>query len=182
MKRCKQCRTEFEPARPLQQVCGLECAKLIAEKKRVKSESVVKKIQRKELKDAKERIKTLTDWKNEVQVHFNRYIRLRDGNKCITCGTENPKIQYAAGHYRTVKAASQHRYNEDNVNVQCNYACNSVKAGNIAAYRPALIAKIGLERVEALENDNSERRYTVEELKMLKSHYAQKIKELKSER
>jgi hypothetical protein len=53
-------------------------------------------------------------------------------------------------------------------------------AGNIINYRPALIAKIGLEAVEALENDNVERRYTVEEIKGLIEVYKGKVKELKN--
>lgn len=61
---------------------------------------------------------------------------------CISCGTTNPNIQYAAGHFRTTKAAGNLRFNEDNVHTQCNYRCNSVLAGNIAAN--TTIAAIGI--------------------------------------
>jgi hypothetical protein len=171
-KRCRECKAEFMPFRPLQHACSPDCALNLARKKGAAK-------QRKQLVEGREKLKTLTDYKNEAQTAFNKFIRARDGNVCITCGTTNPNIQYAAGHYRTVKAASQHRYNEDNVHTQCNYACNSVKAGNIAAYRPALINKIGLERVLAIENNNSEIKYTVEELKQIKTKYNKLTRELK---
>lgn len=176
--RAKGCGKTFTPARPFIQWCCFDCGVAIAEAKLVQKRAKEATRERVELRKAKEKVKTLTEWKNEVQAVFNRYIRLRDGNVCISCGTTNPNIQYAAGHFRTVKAAGQLRYNEDNVNVQCNYQCNSVKGGNIAAYRPALIAKIGIERVEALEENNEEKRYTVDELIEIRDHYRMKLKEL----
>ncbi len=52
-------------------------------------------------------------------------------------------------------------------------------SGNIISYRPALIAKIGLAAVEALENDNAARYYSIEDIRELITHYKAKVKELK---
>ncbi|MDR8316102.1 recombination protein NinG, partial [Acinetobacter baumannii] len=39
-------------------------------------------------------------------------------------------------------------------------------------YRIALVEKIGSERVEALENNNTPHRYTIEELEGIRRHYS----------
>lgn len=171
VKKCKGCGENFTPSRPLQTACSMPCSLVVGRKNAAKKHT-------KELKDGRIKLKSLTDWKNDAQVVFNRFIRLRDGKLCISCQTTNQNIQYAAGHYRTTKAASQLRYNEDNVHAQCNNQCNSQLSGNILEYRINLIKKIGIERVEALENDNSEHRYTIEECKQIISTYKEKNKQI----
>ena len=137
-----------------------------------------KKAEREATRVRKEKLKSRNDWLDEVQRVFNVYIRARDGRICISCGTQSPFIRYCAGHYRSRGAAPQHRFNEMNVHSQCNYRCNMMLSGNIVNYRPALIAKIGLAAVEALENDNAARYYTIEELIELKALYKEKLKGL----
>ncbi|STS93497.1 protein NinG [Klebsiella grimontii] len=59
-----------------------------------------------------------------------------------------------AGHYRSRGKASHLRYNEDNIHKQCHH-CNVQLSGNQQQYRISLVEKIGAERVEALENNNT---------------------------
>lgn len=180
MKTCKICKAKYEPWRFTQPTCGkYDCnvafAISVAEKHRIAKARKEAKAH----KEAKAKAKTLTQWLNEAQVWVNRYIRLRDAGKgCISCGTKNPNIQYCAGHYRTRKAASHLRYNHDNLHLQCNHQCNQMLSGNISAYRPALINKIGLDRVEAIENDNRVHKWTIEEAKSIIAFHKQLIKEL----
>jgi len=135
--------------------------------------------ERKDHREAKQKAKTLTEWLDDAQAWVNRYIRLRDANEpCISCGTTNQNIQYAAGHYRTRKAASHLRFNHDNLHKQCNNYCNQQLSGNIVNYRPALIRKIGIERVEAIENDNIIKRWTIEDAKEIIAEHKRLIKEL----
>lgn len=171
-KKCAGCGGVFQPERQFQKVCGIDCAykvaRVIGGKKRAAQYRADKK-----------RMKSRADWLKEAQAAVNRYVRLRDaGQPCISCGTMKPDIQYAAGHYRTVKAASHLRFNPDNIHKQCNFYCNSSLSGNIAEYRPRLIARIGLERVEALECDNSIHKWTIDEARAVKAEFAAKIKEL----
>jgi hypothetical protein len=173
-RKCKGCGEKYIPDRPLQSACGLACSLTVGRKNSAKKARI-------EYNTQKVKLKTLTDWKNDAQAIFNRFIRIRDGKLCISCQTTNPNIQYAAGHYRTTKAASQLRFNEDNVHAQCNNQCNSQLSGNILEYRINLIKKIGLERVEALENNKSEHRYTIEECKQIIATYKAKIKDLTNE-
>lgn len=173
-KTCKICKTKFLPTyNTIQPCCSIPC--LIIHGKAIRSRQ--DRLKTKERKDAS---KSLTAWLDEAQVVFNRWIRLcRDANEpCISCGTTKP-VQYCAGHYRTRKAASQLRFNEDNVFKQCNSHCNRHHSGNIGAYREALLLKIGPERLAAIENDNTVKRWTIEEAKAIKSTYTLKLKALK---
>jgi len=121
-------------------------------------------------------LKPISHWLNETQKVFNEFIRLRDVDEgCISCGTRR-SVQFCAGHFRTRGAAGHLRFDEGNVHKQCNKNCNLSLSGNIANYRPRLIKKIGLEAVEALENDNKPKSWTREELSDLRKHYRQLIK------
>ena len=173
MSKCAICRAEFTRKYMSTKTCGDPICK--AELKR---QIARKKAEKEDTRIRKEKIKSLRDWLDDVQKVFNAYIRARDGNVCISCGTQSPGIQYCAGHYRSRGAAPQHRFNEINVHSQCNRRCNMMMSGNIVNYRPALIAKIGLAAVEALENDNEVRHYAIDELIELKARYKAKLKDI----
>ena len=175
-KICKACKKQFIPDKPMQSVCDWKCAGDHANNLKVKRLVEKAKKERKEYKDAKLKVKSHASWKEDAQKAFNAYIRARDGKYCISCGTTNPNIQFCAGHYRTRKAASQLRFNEDNTNTQCNNYCNSKLSGNIGAYRIALISKIGIKRVESLENNHETHTYTIDELKSIIQEYKHKLK------
>lgn len=191
-RKCKVCRQEFAPWRPGVPTCGEEScmhayALSVAEKaarKRVSDEKAAKKAERASIKARKEKIKKRSEWAADAQKEFNAWIRARDiaaGYGCISCGTKSD-VQYAAGHYRTVAAAPHLRYSEDNVHLQCNKNCNSAKAGNVVEYRINLVKRIGLARVEALENDNTPKHYSIDDLKQIKATYRAKLRELLREK
>ena len=173
-KKCKACGEKYQPDRPLTEVCGVKCAIELAKIKREKKQ---KKKDRERLAE----LRPLSHWLNETQKVFNEYIRLRDsGEPCISCGTMVTN-EWCAGHYRTRGAASHLRYSELNCHKQCNRYCNLELSGNIINYRPRLIKKIGLEAVEALENDNTPKSWTREELEELRKVYRAKIKALQAQ-
>lgn len=176
LKTCKICKTKFTPIRTLQPVCGkYECNLSYALQITEKAE---KKKQQQEKKVLREKLKTTSDYMKEAQEVFNKYIRLRDeGLPCISCQRHH-QGQYHAGHYRSVGAAPQLRFNELNVHKQCS-ACNNHKSGNVVEYRINLIKKIGLENVEMLETSNNPVKYSVDEIIELKKNYLKKIAEIK---
>lgn len=175
--KCKNCKLPFQRISTTQVACSWPCAIAIAEKIRHKESRLAAKAQRLELREAKAKLKTRREYLKEAQAVFNSWIRYRDrGLPCISCGTTK-NVQYAAGHYRTTGAAGHLRFNEDNVHKQCNKYCNMKLSGNIVNYRPALIMKIGLERVIALENDNSTCKFTIDDLKKIKAEYTKRLKE-----
>ena len=92
------------------------------------------KQERKELREAKQRIKTRAEWLKEAQSEVNRYVRLRDKDlPCISCGRFH-NGQYHAGHYRTVGSAPELRFELSNIHKQCA-PCNNHLSGNIVNYR-----------------------------------------------
>ena len=173
-KRCKVCGLIFQPRESTQVVCSWQCAAAFTAKEKEKRD-------RQEYRQKKQELKSRRDWLNEAQTAFNAYIRERDKDlPCVSCGRHH-KGQYHAGHYRSVAAASQLRYNEDNVHKQCQ-PCNTHKSGNAIEYRINLVKRIGIERVEKLESDNGPKKWTIDELKELKQKYKDKLKELKCEK
>jgi hypothetical protein len=121
-----------------------------------------------------ESMKTVGEYIKEAQTAVNKYIRLRDRNKpCISCGsmpTNDGLIsgqRVDAGHFRARGSAGHLRFNLLNIHKQCT-KCNRFLSGNVTEYRKGLIERVGLERVEQLECDNSQRKFTIEYLKRVK--------------
>lgn len=113
----------------------------------------------------------------EAQKWFNKFIRLRDaGNPCISC-QRNTGAKMNAGHFRSVGACPELRFNEFNVHIQCEH-CNSFKSGNIGEYRPNLINKIGVEMVMWIEGPHPANKYTIDDLKEIISIYKTKCKDI----
>lgn len=171
---CKQCSTLFVPARPMQAVCSPKCAH-----KKVKQDKAEERAQ---VRTRKEAIKTIPQLIKEAQVEFNAYIRLRDAGKpCICCGLPlgagDVGGMFDAGHYRSTGSASHLRFHPDNCHGQ-RKQCNRYGAGRAVDYRIGLIARIGLERVLALESSNSPHKWTAEELRAIRAEYKAKSKEL----
>lgn len=175
-----RCNTKFVPDRPFVKWCSPLCGVHIAAELKTKKAAKQATEQRLAHRVAKIKARPLKWYEDRAQAAVNRYVvHGRDKDEgCISCGTRNPSIIYAAGHFRTRGAASHLRYNLDNLHKQCNFHCNSQLAGNILHYRPALIAKIGQERFDALINSNESRRYTVEELEEITKEFRLKMKEL----
>ena len=136
--------------------------------------------QREERNRKRKQLNTRSYWIKQVQNVFNAYIRERDARlPCISCGTYyGEQCGWDAGHYRTVAAAGHLRFNEDNCHKQCRH-CNQTLDGNIGGYRPALIRKIGLARVVALENNNDTHKWTIAECKELINIYQAKLDALR---
>jgi len=148
--------------------CAIDYAQEIAAKNKLK-------VNRKALKEFKDGdIPHLTKVAQQV---FNKYIRKRDEHlPCISCNHEGNRQRHAS-HFRPTGRNHQLRFNEDNCHSSCSI-CNQHLSGNLVPYRVALIEKIGLDRVEALEANNETKSYAVEELKDIIGTYKQKYKEL----
>jgi len=167
VKKCRQCKKPFEPYNSLQVACSPPCAVKVAEAKREKKE-------KKELADFRKNDKSLAVLRSEAQKEVNRYIRIRDAKKpCISCQSLSEDID--AGHYRSRGAAKHLAFNTFNINRQCK-RCNRYLGGNYSEYRIGLIERIGLERVERLENDNQVRRFDKDYLKRIKKIFAKRAR------
>lgn len=178
-KKCAVCGEEFIPFRTTQRVCGPTCAISLG-KSNIQKQNA--KAWQKEKKIRKEKLKTHKDWLKDLQVVFNEFIRERDKRlPCISCGTVSTNIKYDAGHFFSVGAYPNVRFDEDNVHKQCSNNCNVNRSGNILEYRPRLIQKIGPVRFAQLETRarNSVLKLSIPEIKMKIEYYRNKIKEMK---
>ena len=177
-RKCKHCGTLFTPRNSLHVACSLDCAMALGRERLEKKEA---KEHKAKLRRMKENAKTLGQLAKEAQTEFNRYIRERDRDQpCISCGRHH-EGQYHAGHYRSVGACPELRFEELNVHKQCA-PCNNHKSGNVIEYRIRLVARIGIENVEWLEGPHDPKKYTREELRELKAEYRRKANELKKQR
>jgi len=193
--RNRECNKFFRPDKTEEYIkafwCSPECKEAIAIahyrknqanklKARSKAEKKAKQQADREHRERKKDLKPISHWLNETQKVFNRWIVLRDAEfPCISSGRWDVNAWHA-GHWRTVGAASHLRFNEDNVHKQSDEQ-NIYQSGNVSEYRINLVHKIGLERVQALENDNKPRSWTREELEEKRVKYRSKIKELESQ-
>jgi hypothetical protein len=176
--RVETCGASFVPMRLGQAVCSQACAIVDAPKNQVRARKAIDQRERREIKVRKEKLKSRADHMREVQAVFNEWIRLRDAAlPCVSCGRFH-EGQYHAGHYRTVGANPELRFEPLNVWKQCA-PCNNHKSGDIVNYRIELVKRIGAEKVEWLEGPHEPQRYTIEQLKAIKAEYRALTRELK---
>lgn len=171
-KRCKVCLKDFIPFSSLAKACSVTCSlELIRAENKVKAAKEFNK----ETRRLKNEIKSRSQWLKECQQVFNAFIRERDKSEpCISCERHH-NGQYHAGHYKSVGANPELRFDESNCHKQCA-PCNNHLSGNISNYRPRLGDKIGDKELAKLEGPHKAKKYTIEELKELKKFYQKKLK------
>ncbi len=187
----QSCRQWFHPVRDQQVVCCYECATVFGKEQAAKTRVAVQRKeaqrQREEQKEERKRnaerrqaVKPLSYFRTQAQQAFNEFIRYRDRLlPCISCGRHH-EGQYHAGHYRTTGANPELRFNEDNCHRQCA-PCNNHLSGNLTAYRPALIAKIGQARFDALMGPHELPKWKRDDYIRIRDEYRAKLKELKQQ-
>ena len=178
-KTCKSCKQLFTAQKMGQKVCSPECALSLAISERGKAEKVAKVKEKRADAVKRDKLKSRSDWAREAQTSFNAFIRARDADQpCISCGRHH-QGQYHAGHYLSVGARPELRFEETNCHKQCS-PCNNYLSGNAVLYRVALIQKIGLDGVEWLEGPHEPKKYTVDDLKEIKAYYRSLEKEMRA--
>ena len=194
MRKCavKGCATRFQPPQSFVTWCSPECGHAIAIAKLAKQKTAQARATRKamradraETKRKLDAMKKIPVLKAEAQRIFNEYVRTRDllaGHGCICCGKfataaalAQPGGAYDACHYRSRGSADHLRFDERNVHLGLK-DCNTW--GHVD-YRGGLIERIGLAAVEALETDNTSRKWTREYLEGIKTTYRAKLRALK---
>lgn len=177
------CVEKFVPQRLGQKVCSPACAIAVAPSNHDRARKAIAQRERKEIRERKAKLKSRGDYLREAQQAFNEFIRWRDrvaGHTCISSGRHLDWAGNAvdAGHYRSVGSAPHLRFDERNCHAQSKQD-NRYLSGNAVDYRIGLIARIGLDAVEALERDQEPLRYTIDDLKAISAHYRAKTRELK---
>lgn len=188
-RNCKICKKRFKPSTLYEWWCSEEhkeelITKLAneARQKRIQQQERQRKEttqqERRSLKIRKLAVQPLSYFAKQAQTEFNAFIRERDADlPCISCGRFHDG-QYHAGHYRTVGANPELRFNEDNCHRQCA-PCNNHLSGNIENYTPAIRAKIGEQAYQLLMGAHEPQRYRREDFERIRDEYKAKRKALK---
>lgn len=184
-RKCAVCRELYEPRSMLHKVCRPECAEVHAVSVAAKQKAKQQRQERAQDKIKREGMKTYPQLIREAQKAFNQVVRIRDqiaGHPCISSGKPLDWSGNAvdAGHYRSRGSAPHLRFNFDNCHAQSKQD-NRYGSGEAVAYRIGLIARIGLERVEALEADNTPRKWTHDELRAMKADFQRLVHEMKKD-
>lgn len=171
-RKCRECKKPIEnPRNSMQVACSMRCAQALAAKKQAAKRKA-------ETRKMKEELMTHSEWLKMLQVAFNTYIRKRDQHKgCISCGKPLTS-KFDAGHFYSVGAHPELRFDEDNCFGQC-VTCNQHKHGNLLEYAECLPQRIGIDRVEALKARRGQiNKLSVLEIKEKIKEYRQRAKAL----
>jgi hypothetical protein len=199
-KKCNNpaCKTSFVPQRLGQAVCNYACGLAIKDVNQEKARKALAQVERSEIKVRKEKLKSRSEFVQEAEKAVRDYRRtyeLSIGSGCISCGESQESILAAqgwktggafdAGHFLGKGARPELRMEPSNIWLQCK-GCNagSFKFARKGAtvsegFRAGLIARIGLEAVEALEADHAPRKHTIDDLKAITAEYRALTRELK---
>jgi len=171
LKECRQCGSKFSPWSSTQTVCSRSCAA-----KFVKAHKVAEKAKDRARKEA---LKNPTEWEQECRAIVQKIARLRDRHDgCISCHMgANYGGQWNGSHFRPAGNNSAVQFHLWNIHKACAQ-CNLFKGGNIAAYRPRLVEKIGVDRVEWLESQTQVVKRDIAYLKRFKAVMGKRLRRL----
>lgn len=181
--KCAVCKGEYMRLRPLMKVCGPSCAITHSKAQNERKQAKEKAAERKVIREKLAAMETMPQLVKKAQKAFNTFVRVRDAGKpCISCGRplSNEPNTYDAGHYRSVGSAPHMRFVEDNCHGQCKH-CNQYLSGNHVEYRRRLLDRIGSDRLDQIENDQTIRKITREGLIEIARHYRAEARRLKGE-
>lgn len=190
-KRCRNCKT-YQPAEETLSLnggnyCNIDCATSYAQRKATEKRE---KAQRADTRKRKESLKTKPQLTKEAQKAFNAYIRERDKEReCISCGRiEVEELHGGAwdcGHYLSVGAYPELRFDERNAHKQCK-SCNAgsgkyTKKNYTVTqeYRERLIERIGIDAVNDLEGPNDAAKHSHDDLRNIAKYYKMRLREIR---
>lgn len=202
-RKCAICRAWFMPKAPYERWCcpehGTQLAIKLREKERqLAIQAAERRRKRKELEGKRQHqkrklaIQPLSYFIKKAQQSFNEYIRERDKDQpCISCGETNPPDlhggQWDCGHFLSVGAHPELRFDERNAYKQCK-SCNA-GAGKFShknatvtqKYEQRLVERFGQGLVDWLRGPHEMPHWKREELEDIAAKYRRKTKELRQE-
>jgi len=197
MKRCRTCKSKFEPFNSLQIVCGPVCALQYAQKEKIKAAEGKAKQAKKELLEFNRR---QISWQHEqcktsfnrmrVQEEFQWFAERGLEPECISCG--KIKMDWCCGHLKTVGAQSGLRYDRTNTYLQCNKYCNQSLSGNLSGnkrtrgYLAGLVERFGEARageiIEYCESKTEPVKWNWQEMEAWRKEWNEQFRELQRQR
>lgn len=195
-RKCRICKEEYIPYNSLQKVCGVKCAKQLADKENERKARKQAQIERKETRERKEALKNYSQLVQEAEREARKYARLRDIDQpCPSCGRYDHEIpnsfnggKWDGGHFMGKGAYPELRLHPLNIFRQCK-SCNSghkyrkSKEKSVSEqFEETLRARIGDRMVNYLKGPQQSQNWTREDLRDIRQWYKEQIKLLRSER
>jgi hypothetical protein len=144
--------------------------------------------------------KTIKWQHSQNRIVFNKLRRLEElkwfkdrGQQptCISCGGELGGDVWACGHFKTVGASGQLRYDTDNTKLQHNKRCNKDLSGDIygtattRGYIRGLYERFGEEEAQRIinycETNNAVKKWNWQEMEADRKGWAERIRKLERE-
>jgi len=202
-KRCKApgCRSLFVPRSSWAKACSPECSEVIATQVREKKARQEALADRRETRGKLEQMKTRGEWLAEAKTAVQKFRRLEElaaGYGCISCGRTQQEVEgtdawkpggaWDGGHMLSKGARPELALEPLNIWLQCK-SCNAgsskyARKGYTVNqnFRAAVVERIGLAAVEAMEADHTPRHYSIDDLRGIKTKYAALARQLRKER
>jgi len=197
MKKCKVCKSLFNPYSSLAVACSQNCALVHVQNENDKKAAKVKKQSRKELTEFKRR--NIRWQHDQCQTSFNRmrvqeelmwFSRRGLEPECISCG--KIKMDWCCGHFKTVGAQSGIRYDRMNTYLQCNRYCNQALSGNLdgnkntRGYKRGLSERFGEDAarqiIEHCESKTAPVKWDWQEMEAWRKEWNEQFRELQRQR
>lgn len=182
-KLCKICRKPFAVIRPLQAVCGYQCAITLSNIQKAKTNAAEQKKQRQDIKQKKQDLLTIPEIIKIVQQKVNQYIRMRDlGKTCVSCDQVlHENLKYDAGHFYSTQYSFL-RFDYSNIHGQC-VKCNQHEHSNPHEYRKRIVSRIGMCELQRLDQTaRTPVKWSRENLYAILEDAKVKIKKLKDQK
>ena len=154
-KTCKVCKCKFQPRMSLAIVCSNPCAQALAVSIRGKAAKAAAVKDKRETKVKLDKLKRPSQHETECRTIVQKIARIRDrADGCISCHMPaDYSGAWHGSHFRPAGNNAAVQFHLWNIHKSCAQ-CNLFKGGNLSAYRPRLVEKIGADRVEWLERQN----------------------------
>jgi len=155
MAKCIICKDKFEPKFFLQKSCEKTDCKVkwsmqVVQKQKEKQSNDKRQLWNKEKIEMKDKLKTLSEWKNDFQKEINAIIREIDrGHGCIATGSHQG--QQHAGHYISIGSNQTLRFHLENIWLQSMHS-NSWKGGDTLRYQDGIVNLYGKDYLEYLNS------------------------------
>lgn len=166
------CGSTFTPARPMQKMCGWQCAQNHVKWLNDKKAKQVEAEDRRQTREKLEKLKNISELEEDCRKIVQKIARIRDRNDgCISCHMPaNYGGAWHGSHYRAHGGCSSLQFHLWNIHKSCAQ-CNLFKGGNREGYVQGLLKKpgYGRERIDWLDAQPNSQRFSREYLTRFKA-------------
>jgi len=172
--------------------CAIDYSRQKAQKTIKRKKAVKEKESRAKSRADKNKVKSYSAKMSELQDVFNELRRYEEflwfherglEPYCISCLKPLGNDQWCCGHFRTVGARSDLRFDKRNTYLQHNVRCNRHLSGDVENYKKGLAHRFGEDEAKEIISYTSIRqevkKISDEEIRELKKQWRTKVREIK---